>query len=450
LIAKAIPAAVLLTAVLTASDERERVSRGLAGRTGHSLGPANRPASRSLLFPPGISLNEKITEEQAVAIALWNNASLEVDLAQLGLARADLIDAGLLQNPTLWVLLPVGAKPFELLLNGHIDAIFRRPRRIKAARLNMDAVAAGLVQNGLNLVRDVRLAHANLALAEQKAAIARSVANLQAKIANDKGSRSGGNGGVEYYSAQKEAIAAADRAEQLRHSADMDRERLRYLMGLSGDTTELHAVVNPVLPGMPLAWPALLDAAMSARPDLRAKEIAIEVAAARTRWERSRILGLLTAILSSKRVGQEGILSGPGFLVEAPILNRNQGRISRAEAEMACAAREYIALRHRIELEIRQVRISVVAALETAGRVRNGILPAAQQIAQLAEGSHENGEAPLLHKLEALRSLNDALTAEADSIATVRKTVAELERSIGRKIEPISITVAQTTSAFLY
>jgi len=32
----------------------------------------------------------------------------------------------------------------------------------------------------------------------------------------------------------------------------------------------------------------------------------------------------------------------------------------------------------------------------------------------------------------------------------VRKTVAELERSIGRKIEPISITVAQPTSAFLY
>ena len=137
-------------------------------------------------MPPGISLSEQITEEQAVAIALWNNSSLEVDLAQLGLARADLVDAGLLQNPILWVLLPVGAKPFELLLNAPIDAIFRRPRRIKAAHLNMEAVAAGLVQNGLNLVRDVRVAYADLALTEQKAAIALSAATLQTKIANDK------------------------------------------------------------------------------------------------------------------------------------------------------------------------------------------------------------------------------------------------------------------------
>jgi len=115
---------------------------------------------------------------------------------------------------------------------------------------------------------------------------------------------------------------------------------------------------------------------------------------------------------------------------------------------MASATRDYIALRHRIELEVRQKRIAVVAALETAERVRNGIVPAAQQIAQLADGSHESGEVALLPKLEPLRLLNDALAAEAHSIATVRKTVAELERSIGPKIEPT--TVAKTPSAGLH
>jgi cobalt-zinc-cadmium efflux system outer membrane protein len=206
-------------------------------------------------------------------------------------------------------------------------------------------------------------------------------------------------------------------------------------MGLAGDTTEFHATVNPLLPETPPAWPALLEEAVSARPDLRAKEIAIEAAAARTHWERSRILGLLTAILSSKTVGQRGILSGPGFLAEAPILNRNQGRISRAEAEFALATREYIALRHRIELEIRQARISAVAALETLKRVRKHMLPAAPLIAGSAERSQENDEAQQLHKLEDLRRLNDALNAEADAITAVRKTVAELERSIGHRIQ---------------
>jgi cobalt-zinc-cadmium efflux system outer membrane protein len=436
--ATVIPAALLLTAALTAGDHRERVSHSLAGRTGHSLGPAKRPLNGSISFPPGISLTRKITEEQAVAIALWNNASLESDLAQLGMARADLIEAGLLQNPTLWMLMPVGAKPFELLFNTPIDAIFRRPRRKKAARLNMDAVATGLVQNGLNLVRDVRVAYANLALAEDKAAIALSGATFQAEVASGKRSESGSDTGEDYYAAHKEALVAADRAEHLRHSAELDRERLRYLMGLSGDTTEFHATVSSALPGMPPAWPLLLEEAMAARPDLRAKEIAIEAAAARTSWERSRILGALNLINSSKTVGQRGVLSGPGLFVEAPILNRNQGRISRAEAELACATREYIALRQRIELEIRQARISVVDALETAGRIRNGILPAALRIVELAKASFEHDETPLRHKWETLRSLLDARNAEADSIATVRKTVAELERSVGRKIETLS------------
>jgi hypothetical protein len=65
---KALTASMLLTAPLTADDDaRERVSRSLAGRTGHSLGPANRSASHSHRFPDGISMSEQITDEQAVA-----------------------------------------------------------------------------------------------------------------------------------------------------------------------------------------------------------------------------------------------------------------------------------------------------------------------------------------------------------------------------------------------
>ena len=265
--------------------------------------------------------------------------------------------------------------------------------------------------------------------------VARQPLNLTRKPNSQNARQSGSDSRADYYSAQREALGAADRAEHLRNLAGLDRERLRYLMGLAGDTTEFHATVNPLLPETPPAWPALLEEAISARPDLRAKEIAIEAAAARTHWERSRILGLLTAILSSKTVGQRGILSGPGFLAEAPILNRNQGRISRAEAEFALATREYIALRHRIELEIRQARISAVAALETLKRVRNSMLPAAPLIAQSADEPQENDEAQQLHKLEDLRRLNDALNAEADAITAVRKTAAELERSIGHRIQ---------------
>jgi cobalt-zinc-cadmium efflux system outer membrane protein len=100
-----------------------------------------------------------------VAIALWNNAALQADLAALKVARADLLDAGLLRNPTLQLLLPFGYTQFEMLLNLPGEILWQRPKRVAAAKIETDRVARGLEQNGLDLVRDVRCAYYDLQLA---------------------------------------------------------------------------------------------------------------------------------------------------------------------------------------------------------------------------------------------------------------------------------------------
>ncbi|MFN0122879.1 MAG: hypothetical protein ACKV2V_20460, partial [Blastocatellia bacterium] len=73
-------------------------------------GHSSQPPDRQLRFtlPAGVSLEDGLTDEEAIAIALWNNAQLHADLAALGLARADLLDAGLLRNPLLQIVLPLG------------------------------------------------------------------------------------------------------------------------------------------------------------------------------------------------------------------------------------------------------------------------------------------------------------------------------------------------------
>lgn len=131
-----------------------------------------------------MSLEGALSEEDAVAIALWNNAELEATLAELGLARADLIEADLLVNPDLQMLFGIGTKPFELLLSLPIQAIWQRPRRVAAAELDLESVSHGLIQNGIDLVRNVRIAHAELILAEQQAKIQAEAAHLQNQIAN--------------------------------------------------------------------------------------------------------------------------------------------------------------------------------------------------------------------------------------------------------------------------
>src|SRR5262245_20396478 len=101
-------------------------------------------------IPPNVVVDDGITREEAVAIALWNNAGFQARVAQLGFARADLVDAGVLTNPVLSVLFPVGPKQLEATIRWPIEALWERPRRLKAAGLSYSAAAEGLVQTGLD------------------------------------------------------------------------------------------------------------------------------------------------------------------------------------------------------------------------------------------------------------------------------------------------------------
>lgn len=88
--------------------------------------------------------------------------------------------AGLLRNPNFSLLFPVGPKPFEFLLTLPIEGLWERPRRVEAAKANLDAVSQGLVQHGLDLARDAKLATITLTpQAEQRLGIETVPASLE-------------------------------------------------------------------------------------------------------------------------------------------------------------------------------------------------------------------------------------------------------------------------------
>src|SRR5688572_24510516 len=91
-------------------------------------------------LPPDTSIDDGLTSQEAVAIALWNSPSFQATLADLGIARADLVKAGLLRNPVFSLLFPWGPKQLEWTLQFPFDALWQRPRRVAAAQLNAQAV----------------------------------------------------------------------------------------------------------------------------------------------------------------------------------------------------------------------------------------------------------------------------------------------------------------------
>jgi cobalt-zinc-cadmium efflux system outer membrane protein len=371
-----------------------------------------------------------------VAIALWNNSALEANMAALGIAQADLLDAGLLKNPNFQSLIPVGAKPFEFLLNWPIEDLWQRKRRVLAATQNLDTIATGLVQNGVNLVRDVKTAHADLWLAERRAETLRESATVRERIAKltERRKEAGDASGLDVSLAWADARSAGELAKRADGDIEIAQVRLRILMGLRNSSQALSAAGLEGWPSFP-ANGELVQTAFASRPDLRAAELAIEASTYRAKWQRRRVFNMVMPMLSVKESGSpQALRAGPGLTLEIPLFNRNQGQIARADAEVIQSAWRYVALRDQVEGEVRDAMARLEQARKSLDMLRTGLKPVVEQAILQTETAYRNGDASYLNVLETTRQKFDAILRERDAEAALARAHAELERSIGKKI----------------
>jgi cobalt-zinc-cadmium efflux system outer membrane protein len=446
---------VILSGCATRSSQvSTQVSKRIEDRTGHGLNPDSR--SSGFAVPPGVTLIDGITDDEAVAVALWNNAAFQADLTALGFARADLIEAGQLRNPLLTLLLPWGPKQLEFTTSLPLEVFWQRPRRVAAAETDLARVAESLVQTGLNLVRDVRVAHTDLVLADERARIASESLRQRSEIAQivQARLRLGDISELETSAARIDARQAEELATRTNSEVRLARDRLRFVLGMGVSDEPLDLVASsssvPTRVGQNLDVPAsvpsplntqandpglndLVTEALAARPDLRAAELAIEAAGKRARWERSRIFSI-SAILDANAKGTKGFEAGPGVQAELPILNRNRGGISRAEAEIERAARQYVAVRHRIVLEVEEAHRQLLQARATLQSLRNHILPQIAEDIRISQRAYAAGDVAYLFVLETSRRLYDFRLQEADASAGVHRATAQLERAVGGKL----------------
>lgn len=305
---------------------------------------------------------------------------------------------------------------------------------MEASQAAYDQLAESLIQNGLNIVRDARLAHADLVLARTRERAAEEIAVLRRRIVEltNVRLRLGDISELEAMAARSEEAAAGEQLIRLKHDVPVASERLRILLGLSMDRMNFDVVATPVAAGSPPDADDLLEKALAARPDLRAAEIAIGTATKRAKWERSRVL-VIAGQLSSKGIGSNGILTGPGLSLELPIFNRNQGLIGRADADVVAASRQYLNVKQRVAFEVYEARQLLIQAQDVLARLQEQVLPPLKHTAALAEQQYQQGEVAYLFVLEQSRGLVDAELRIADAQAAVRRGRAQLERSVGTK-----------------
>lgn len=384
--------------------------------------------------PPSVDVGDGVSGDEAVALALWNNAAFQVAVSQLGFARADLVEAGLLANPVLSLLFPLGPKQLEATLRWPAEILWERPRRVAAAQLSLEVAASNLVQSGLDLALSVRLAHTDLALALDRQRLATDTAAALRRIDELTQSRlaAGDIGTLDARIARIDALRSVQDADRAGHDVRLARERLRLLTGLAADDAALDALQVPAEPTSCGSPPELVVRALAARPDVRAAELAIEAAGARLGWERGRVLAL-AAVLDANGQGISGFEAGPGIDVGLPIFNRNQGGRLRAHTELQRASAAYVALQQQVGLDVREASTLFEQARQSREAWRATLVTPLEANLADAEDSFRAGETSFLFVLENSRRLIEARLREREIAADEQRAMARIERAVGAR-----------------
>jgi cobalt-zinc-cadmium efflux system outer membrane protein len=417
----------------SAPADLSSTSAALKERTNYTLRQAPKPGQFEI--PGRVKLDDGLSQDEAVALALWNNAQLQADLAALGFARADLIEARMLPNPVFSLLFPIGPKLLETDLNIPIEALWQRPDRVAAAKLDARTVSENLVQNGLGLIRDVQTTYTDLWLAQQRVHFAAEDVQLRTQIAALAQSqlKAGNISGLAASETHVSSLLAADAAKASSKQAAVLRHKLNTLLGIVSNDVQYEIMPPEAAPRTDISIDELLKMALAARPDLRGAELEIEAAGKRLGWEKSKIYNLI-AIIDGKDEGQDFLTVGPGLEAEIPIFNQNQGGIARARAQMEQAARRYEAVRQNIMLQVRQAYTEYVSAQEQFDLWNSQIVPSLARTLDETQKSSAAGEVPYLSVLKAKEKLTEARMRKAELAANLHRSAAQLDYSVGRRM----------------
>ncbi|MBC7828848.1 MAG: TolC family protein [Chitinophagaceae bacterium] len=419
---------------------RSYVSDELKKRSGFDITKAKQPGQLEL--PPNILISDGITEDEAIGIALWNNGQFQADLASISILHADVIDAGIVLNPLLRYLSPNAGIMASGYINFAFDFLWLRPRRIAAATIEAERNAGVMIQRGFALIRDVQLTYADLQLALDKAAILAENARIRGEMSrlSNIRLRYGEISELEALTFRADSAAAVDQLVKANLDTIFQRNRLYTLLGFAPDTTLSFQSIKDTLLSQKVSRSDYLELAGTYQPELQAARLAIESAGKRLGWERARILAF-TAVLNYERLDGAGNNKwlpdafNPGFQIEIPILNRNQGKIARARAEMEQASFQYVALRQRIALDVSDAYNRYEQTYKSYEAWSTGVIPSLEEAVRLVQLSYERGDISYLPVLEALRQLVNGKLRKAEIEAELRRSVSQLNYGIGNNSE---------------
>jgi len=327
-----------------------------------------------------------LTAEAAVQIALMGNRGLQAIYAELGIAEADLVQAGRLPNPGFSYTRLARASVLEIERAFIVDlmGLLTIPIRTDIERRRFEIAKLRVAQEAVRVAAETRHAY-YVAVAAQEGVRYMSQVQEAAEAGAELARRMAAAGNFSKLDEAREQLFRAESAARLarvKQAGVAGRERLARVLGLSANDAVFALPERlPELPGVPREAAALEQSALERRLDVQA--------ALKDAESTASALGLTraTAFVSVLEVGyQRNSESGQprqtGYEIDVrlPLFDWGGARVARAEHTYMQAVNRAADITVRARSEVREAYDAYRAAWEIARGHRDEIVPLRKRI----------------------------------------------------------------------
>ena len=411
----------------------------------------------SLASGQDVSVPQKLTLDQAVALALERNPAMAAIRADRDIAAADQLQAGLRPNPAFSFEsagFPLtsqnrpgffDAQELTFRFDQELELGGRRGLRQRVAAAGVTAAEARIEDAKRLLTLDVQRAYFQAVLGTADRDVARaSLDEIDKAIGLNRARLAQGEiSGADLRRLQVERLRFVDDVFAAELALRNARSALLALMNHPGLNEEFFVVeplaaepaaptvdITTPIPGIPpatigLSGSQLAIEALTRRPDIAAARQEVARAETETRLQRAlRTPNVTVGAGYMRDFGTNAVVFGT--TVPLPFFNRNQGGVQRAEAVRIQAERRAEATTLRARLEIQQAANAVDINRERVRYIEREYLTAAREARDIVLASYKLGAADLIDFLDAQRAFRDTVRTYNRALYDQRISIFEL------------------------
>jgi cobalt-zinc-cadmium efflux system outer membrane protein len=389
-------------------------------------------------------LRQPLTAETAVRVALLNNRKLQATYQELGIARADLIQAGLPKNPVLAIERRFSGQALEVDVMQNLLDLLLIPLRKRIAGAELAAakfrVAHAAIQHAVEVETAFYTLQGDLELVEMWRAVAK--ASQASAIAARRMYEAGNITDLELRTQESGYSEAKLELAEAEAEATQQREQLNRLMGVWGQAANW--TVRPRLPDPEQSDPQLAgleSLAVSQRLDLAAAREEIAVRAQSLGFTRAtRFVPDLEGGSHYEREPEGDGAAGPSVDLTVPIFDQGRAATAKGASLLRQAQERYYAEAVEIRSLVRSAYASMIASRQRVEFHKKVALPLRTEVLKQTQLQYNAMQVGVFQLLEAKREQIHAGRESVEALKEYWIARSALERAVGTKLNDAAAT----------